>query len=187
MSNGRVIVPELESERLRLRDWRDDDLAAFAAIVADPEVMRFVREPLSGDQAAAEIQRFRGHWSRFGFGIWAVQERSSGALLGRVGLLHHDDWPGPDNVEVGWILARAAWGRGLATEAGREALRFGFRRCNLDRIISITRPTNDRSIRVMERLWLRLGGETEWRGHHVVWYRASREKWLTADLEGPGP
>jgi len=185
MSIRRLVVPQLETARLRLRDWGEDDLEEFAAIVADPEVMRYVHEPLSRPEAARAIQRFHDHWSHFGFGVWAVEERSSGTLLGRIGLRQHDDWPDPENVEVGWVLARHAWGRGFAAEGGREALKFGFRVCSVDRIISITRVENYRSIRVMEKLRLSCSGENDWRGHHVVWYSAQREEWLRAE-RGPG-
>jgi RimJ/RimL family protein N-acetyltransferase len=186
MTAPAAIVPELETKRLRLRNWRDDDVDRLAAIVADPEVMRYVRKPLSRAQAESEIDRFRAHWSRWAFGHWAVEERATGSLLGRLGLLHHPDWLlDRSNVEVGWILARCAWGRGLAPEGGREALRFAFGTRGIERIISITRPDNHRSVRVMEKLRLVRSGETNWRGHHVVWYSARRDEWLSGETEPP--
>jgi RimJ/RimL family protein N-acetyltransferase len=186
MTAPAAVAPELETERLRLRNWRDEDVDELAAIVGDPEVMRYVREPLSHAQAGSEIVRFRAHWSRWGFGHWAVEERATGRLLGRVGLLHHPDWLlDRGNVEVGWILARPAWGRGLAQEGGREALRFGFQARGIERIISITRPDNHRSIRVMEKLGLARSGETNWRGHDVVWYSARGDDWLSGDTGPP--
>jgi RimJ/RimL family protein N-acetyltransferase len=109
---------ELETARLRLRRWRSDDLDAFARITADPEVMRYMlRGPLSREEAQERIEGFEDQRRERGLGHWAVEERDSGALLGGIGLLHHEDWPeDPDNVEVGWLLERTAWGRGLATE-----------------------------------------------------------------------
>ena len=113
----------VETERLRLRSWREDDLDAFARITADPEVMRYMlRGPLRREEAQARIERFEHQRRERGLGHWAVEERESGALLGGIGLFHHEDWPeDPNNVEVGWLLDRSAWGRGLATEGAQDS------------------------------------------------------------------
>lgn len=174
-------VPELVTDRLLLRGWRDDDLEELAAIFADPEVMRYLggRVPQTREQSRQDLDRFRSHWVRWGFGHWAVEERESGRLLGRIGLLRHDDWHiAPGDVEVGWILGSFAWGRGFATEGGRAALQFGFVDRDLARIVSITQPENGASVHVMQKLGLRATGSTNWRGHHVVWYATTRDEWL---------
>ncbi|MFL5820403.1 MAG: GNAT family N-acetyltransferase [Solirubrobacteraceae bacterium] len=167
-------TPTVETERLRLRAWRPGDVSALARIVADPEVTRYLHLPGS-ESPAQTVGRLRHHWDEHGFGHWAVEAKASGDLIGRLGLLHHRDWePDPHNVEVGWILARCAWGKGLATEGGRAALRYGFDRIGLPDIISIADPANRASRRVMEKLGLSPAGTARWRGVDVVWYSIDR-------------
>lgn len=173
------MTPLVETHNLRLRPWREDDLDAFARITADPEVMRYMlRGPLSREEAWARIERFERQRQELGLGHWAVEERNGGALLGGIGLFHHEDWPeDPHNVEVGWLLDRAVWGRGLASEGARASLRYGFEVLGLERIISIAHPDNRASRRVMEKAGLVFSGEREWRGGPVVWYAIERSAW----------
>ena len=173
----------IETARLRLRRWRPDDVEPWAAIVADPEVMRHLGSgALTHDDAGEQIERFERHWVEHGFGHWAVEERSTGAMIGRVGLLHHDDWSeDPENVEVGWTIERSRWRRGLATEGARASLRFGFDGLRLERVISIARRDNHASRRVMEKTGLDLRDETDWRSHRVVWYAIERATWAARD------
>jgi RimJ/RimL family protein N-acetyltransferase len=186
-------VPLLESERLTLRPLRADDVPAFATIVGDPEVMRLmgsgrryeVKRALAGivgrfsdieaRRAIAEVQR---HWRRCGYGEWAVEERAGGELIGKLGLRHHPDFPAdPSDVEIGWTLARRAWGHGFATEGARLALDHAFGELGIERVISIARRDNERSLRVMERLGLVRRGETRWHGSDMVWYALDRSAW----------
>jgi RimJ/RimL family protein N-acetyltransferase len=148
-------VTVLTTERLLLRPWRDADLPALTELNADPEVMRHildgsVRDP---DETAAGLARMRRTWSEHGFGIFAAELRGTGQLAGWVGLAVPDFLPEVmPAVEIGWRLARRCWGAGLATEGAREALRFGFTECGLDRIISIRDVANGASGRVMDKL-----------------------------------
>ena len=170
-------VPEIVTPRLLLRGWREGDVEGMAAIYSDPEVVRFLR-PLDLEGTRQQLRRFANHWKEHGFGLWAVEERKSGRLIGRVGLLHHDDWTAtPHDAEVGWALDRSTWGRGLATEGGAAALRYGFETRPMERIISIAHRENVASRRVMEKLGLRREGETDWRDTPVVWYAISRSDW----------
>lgn len=163
-------MTEIETARLRLRRWRPDDVDALARIYAEPEVMRYLF-PLDGrDGVAQQIERFESQWERLGFGKWAAEDQASGDLLGRIGLIRHDDWPlDPDNVEVGWTFARSHWGRGLATEGGLASLRFAFETIDIDRVISIIHPDNTASRRVAEKCGLTLRGPATWQGADVVW------------------
>jgi ribosomal-protein-alanine N-acetyltransferase len=143
----------LATERLALRAWRPSDLDAFAALNADPEVMRYFPRPLARGESDALAARIRADWERHGFGLWALERRADGRFLGFAGL----SVPGFDAhftpcVEIGWRLERAAWGRGYATEAARAALAFGLAELGLGRIVSFTAVENRRSRRVMERL-----------------------------------
>ncbi len=152
MSNA----PELHTERLVLREWRDADLDPFAALNADPEVMRFMPKLLSRDECAARIQSFRDHFRDHGFGLWAVEVRGLAPFVGFVGLnIPRFEAPFMPSVEIGWRLAHEAWGNGFATEAARAVIAFGFNELALQEILSYTVPENVRSRRVMERLGMR--------------------------------
>jgi RimJ/RimL family protein N-acetyltransferase len=171
-------VPEALTPRLRLRGWREDDVERMAEIYADPEVMRYLR-PLDLEGTRQQLRRFVTQWEVLGFGLWAVEERSSGRLIGRIGLHYHEDWTASAyDAEVGWTLERASWGKGLATEGGAASLRYGFETMRMERIISIAHHQNVASRRVMEKLGMRHEGETDWRENPVVWYAISRREWL---------
>ena len=130
--------------------------------------------PSTRGQAAERFAAIRHHWRKHRFGLWAVEEKASGKFVGRIGLQHHEDWPGTHKVEVGWLLDRACWGRGLATEGARASLTYGFERRKLDRVISIALPENVASRRVTGKCGLVLQGEAFWKGLDVVWHAIDR-------------
>ena len=168
-------MPARQTERLLLREWRDADVEAYGRICSDPEVMRqmFPPRPMTAAEAARDVERIREHWDRHGFGHWAVEERGTGRLVGRTGLKRHPDWPlDPENTEVGWLYARGVWGRGYATEAAMEAVRFAIEDLDRPEVISITRPENAASRRVMEKAGLTYAGARRWEAREmdVVWY-----------------
>ena len=111
------MVPTLTTSRLTMRGWREDDAAAYAEMTADPEVMRFMGGAIDAGESWRQLALFSGHWVLRGYGLWAVERE--GTLIGRVGLWQPDGWPG---LEVGWLLARGAWGHGYATEAARASI-----------------------------------------------------------------
>jgi ribosomal-protein-alanine N-acetyltransferase len=182
MSGGAI-----RTKRLLLREWRDDDLAPFWAMSADPEVMRHlwpVADRAASDAAAAAI---RGHFARHGFGFRAVELPGVAPFIGFVGLaVVGFDAPFTPAVEIGWRLAREHWGRGYATEAAAAALDEGFGRLGLAEIVAYTVPANRRSERVMQRLGMRRAAAEDFEhprappGHplrrHVL-YRLRREEW----------
>jgi len=147
----------LLTERLELRPWRDepDDLDAYAALCADPDVMRFIGDGnvLTRPQAAAQLTRFADHWRRHGFGLRAAVLRDGGEIAGFVGVARAGQ-PGvrPGDVEIGWRLARAHWGRGLATEGARAVRDHAFEQLRLARLVAFVRPANAGSIAVMRKL-----------------------------------
>jgi hypothetical protein len=116
----------LETERLLLRQFRDTDIDAYAAMLADPEVMRYIGEgkPLTRDDAWRNMAMVAGHWSLRDYGMWAAEERSSGAFVGRVGLYYPEGWPGQ---EVGWALARPYWGEGVCVRGSPRVPRARVR------------------------------------------------------------
>jgi len=167
---------ELETERLHLRQWRLDDFEWYAGLCSDEEVMRFLGgRPLARLDAWRQFTSVVGHWQLRGYGLWAVQEKLSGNLVGRVGIIDHEGWPG---FEIGWTLVRSAWGRGYATEAARQAMLYAFDALNRDRIISLIHPDNRASRRVAERLGESVHGTTELMGAEVLLYGMSRSDWI---------
>jgi RimJ/RimL family protein N-acetyltransferase len=169
-----MIPQELRTERLLLRQWREEDAEPLAEIYAQPE-FREHNPPRDLAQTRDQILRFALGWRHDGFSLWAAEDLKSGRFVGRIGLIRHHDWPeAPDPVEVGWTLHRDWWGRGLATEAGRAAVECWRAHLDDPQLISITTPANWRSRAVMERLGLSLRGETHWHGHDVVWYALDR-------------
>lgn len=164
---------DIETERLILRGWRPDDFEDFARISADPEVMRYMAngQPATRPQAWRAMAVFVGHWSLRGYGLWAAEERATGRFVGRIGLWNPEGWPG---LEVGWLLDRAYWGRGLATEGARAALEYAFTTLGADHVISVIDPRNTRSIRVAERIGERFERKYDFDGNPVLIYGITR-------------
>jgi ribosomal-protein-alanine N-acetyltransferase len=176
-------VSGIETARLRLRMWRDEDLDAYARMCADPEAMRYISggATRTREQCEATIARFVRAWEERGYGMWAAEEKETGELIGRVGLLYHADWPEDHKTEVGWQVDRSRWGRGLATEGALASLRYGFEEARLERIISLAVPRNLASRRVMEKAGLSFRGERRWRDVDLVWYAIDRRDWQSAN------
>jgi RimJ/RimL family protein N-acetyltransferase len=170
-------VKTLRTERLVLRMFREDDLDRYAAMMADPEVTRHLGDggTLSRADAWRQMAFILGHWRLRGYGLWAVEEASTGRLAGRIGFFNPEGWPG---FELGWALAREFWGRGYATEAARRALSYAFTELGREHVISLIRPGNLPSIRVAERLGERLESSVEIFGGEALVYGISREDWL---------
>ncbi len=187
--DGSTPVPRLRTERLLLREWRPADRAPFAALNADPEVAQFLATPLDRAASDALIARIEERWREDGFAQFAVERLEDGAFLGFIGVAKLP-WA-PDPVpEIGWRLAREAWGRGYATEGAREAMRFAFEDLLVPELVSYTTVANERSQRVMAKLGMeRVNPAAPYdflhpripEGHPLrphVTYRRTREDWL---------
>jgi RimJ/RimL family protein N-acetyltransferase len=171
-----LAIPTIETERLSLRSFREDDVSAFFDLSQDLDVMRFV-----GDRRVPTLQEvwrwiagWIGHWAMRSYGQWAIEERSSGRLIGRAGIVNPAEWPGP---EVGYLLGRPWWGRGYATEAARAAMDWGFEQIGFDELISLIDPQNAASIKVATRLGEGHRGEVDLLDHRVLIYGISRADW----------
>jgi RimJ/RimL family protein N-acetyltransferase len=169
-------IPTLETERLTLRPFREADVSALFELLHNPDVVRFV-----GDRRVPTLQEtwravagWLGHWAMRGYGQWAIEERGSGRLVGRAGIVNPAEWPGP---ELGYLLGRAWWGHGYATEAASAAMAWGFHEFPFDELISLIDPANHRSIAVATRLGESLRGETTLLGTPVLTYGISRGEW----------
>ena len=151
----------LFTDRIQLRPWKDEDYTPFYAMSSDPRVHEFL--PQFPDRKACDsfLDGFREDFSRRGWGFWALEHKESGTFMGTAGM--HE--PGPEFgvgrpcVEMGWRLAPAFWGKGFATEAAREVIRFAFTVAGLPQLVSFVAVANRRSIAVMERLGMELEKE----------------------------
>jgi RimJ/RimL family protein N-acetyltransferase len=163
-------IPQLTTERLLLRGFEARDVEPYAAMVADPEVTRFLGDgkPLSRADAWRQIAMIIGHWTLRGFGIWAVEERATGTLLGRIGCFQPEGWPG---FEIGYTLGRHAQGRGYAREGTAAALAYARETLGRDEIISLIRPDNAPSVRVATSLGAERGETIEFFGAPTLVYR----------------
>jgi RimJ/RimL family protein N-acetyltransferase len=148
----------IETERLTLRTFRHSDLASYAALNADPEVMRYLGGVIDAAESDDIAEWAQETYAMHRMGLLAIERRADAAFLGMCGL-HHVSWY-PD-IEIGWRLAREHWGNGYATEAAAAWLDYGFQTLALPRVISIADVPNSRSIAVMQRLGMTLDHETE--------------------------
>ncbi|MEU4512666.1 GNAT family N-acetyltransferase [Nonomuraea wenchangensis] len=143
----------METERLIMRRWREEDREPFAAMNADPEVMEHFPAPLTREQSDTLVDRIERHFDERGYSLWALEVIGTGEFIGFAGLAWQTfDAPFLPAAEIGWRLARPAWGHGYATEAARRALTYAFEEAGLTDVISMTAATNLRSQAVMQRL-----------------------------------
>ena len=172
------MAPILCTARLILRPFSDDDVPAYAAIRQHEKVTDWLPRPPEGETPMATAERtlrhFRETWAEHGVGPWAVCDRETAALLGHCGLRYLEDFRG---VEALWTLAPQCWGRGYASEAAAESLRYGFERAGLDTIFAITLPGNLASRGVMRKIGMGYRRDTEWKGFPIVWYDIDRSAW----------
>jgi len=155
-----------------------DDLDDFAALIGDPEVMRYVGSglPNTRDEAKRTLASIISHWQLRGFGRWAIVDRHTGAFIGYGGLRSMMGTP-----EVVYHLNRENWGQGLATEAAGASVRYGFEEHGFDRILAIAKPENLKSIRVMEKLGFHFERKTSYYDLSVVEYSISRDEFRPMD------
>jgi RimJ/RimL family protein N-acetyltransferase len=171
-----VLPRELTTERLLLRQWQDDDVELLYEIAVQPEYLATMPAKTFA-QTCEQVEWFRRCWRDDGYCQWAACDLESGRLIGRIGLLRHHDWPLVYRPvpEVGWVLHRDWWGRGLATEGGRAGVEAWREHLTGEpRLYSFTLPRNLRSRAVMERLGFTHRGETHWHRYDTVWYAVER-------------
>ena len=173
------MIPRLQTDRLILRAFREEDFEAWATIMGDDDVMTFLGgKPMARGDAWRSMAMTLGHWALRGYGMWVVERKADGAVVGRVGMLNPEGWTG---LEVGWTLGKPYWGQGYATEAAAAAMRYAFLTQAVDHVVSNIDAKNTASQAVALRLGeskgppaeLCVGGET----FTVDVWRISREEW----------
>jgi RimJ/RimL family protein N-acetyltransferase len=189
--------PTIETARLVLRRWRDEDREPFAAMNRDPEVMRYFPRTLTRQESDQLIDRVEAGFEVDGVGLWAVERRADARFLGFTGLAAaRFEARFTPAIEVGWRFARDAWGHGYATEAGRAALFHGFEDLGLGRILSWTSVLNRPSIAVMERLGMRHDPADDFDHPNIppgdrlrrhVLYRLTSADWAALRAQGSDP
>lgn len=144
----------IETERLILRDWQERDRAPFAELGRDPDVMRHIGGVMDREASDAGVDRLMRDQNELGYTFWVVERKSDNALLGFCGLRHggHPGTPVTSELEIGWRLAKHAWGKGYAREAAEASLQWGWDNCPHDRIAAWTVPANTASWGLMIRL-----------------------------------
>lgn len=155
-----MTIPLLLTERLRLRAIEASDLDAFAAMHANPEVMRFLGagRPRTREETWDTMAAMRGQWALRGYGVFALERREAPGFIGRAGILHPGAWPEP---ELAYGLDQPWWGKGLALEAAVAIRNWAFASFPFPRMISYVRPANVRSVGILKALGARLESESE--------------------------
>ncbi len=190
-----MTIHEIETSRLLLRQWRQSDKEPFSALNADPRVMEYFPSILSRAQSDNIADRCMALIAEHGWGFWVAESKSSRSFLGFVGLHNpSEQLPFSPCVEIGWRLAHEHWGKGYATEAAREVLRFAFGTLELDEVVSFTTTGNLRSQAVMQRLGMDMAGtfehpevpEESGLKKHCL-YRITRERYAAQPENGGAP
>jgi RimJ/RimL family protein N-acetyltransferase len=181
-------LPTLETERLRLRDWRESDLEPFAAMNADPVVMRHFPSVQTREQSDASVRRCQKIPETYPFGVFAAETKADGRFIGFIGLaIPRFEAHFTPCVEIGWRLRADVWGQGLATEGAKRVLELGFGAANLTQIVAMTTLENIASQRVMQKIGMVHDPKEDFdhpelaEGHRLrrhVLYRLTRERWL---------
>ena len=163
-------VPVIRTERLVMRAFEQRDFERYAAMMADPEVTRYLADgrPLGRADAWRQMAMFAGHWALRGFGVWAVADGATGEFIGRIGCFEPEGWPA---FEVAYTLARPAGGRGYAREGAAAALRYARETLGRTDVVSVIRPGNAGSIRVATSRGATLDGSVDFYGSPALIYR----------------
>lgn len=184
MDTNPILSIPIETERLVLDPWQSTDWIDFRPIATDPQVMRYITGgvPWTDEQIRNFVDRQIKLFAERGFCRWKLLRKSGGKLAGFCGVGFWRDAPDP---EIGWWLERNSWGQGLATEAARAALAHAFQAAGHDRIISVARPENTASIRIMRKLGLKFDRDFSSDGLQLVRYAIERATWRMHESQQP--
>lgn len=173
-------MPEIETARLHLRPFTPDDVDELAPLLGDPTVMRYIGveggKTLTRAETEDVLARMVAGWQKNGFGRWAVLRKTTAQLIGLCGFRLHESLP-----ELLYLLGNAHWGQGLAAEAARASLRYGFEELRFERIVAFTRPDNVASQRVLQKLGMRYDGAAQLHGVNARCYALTRAEFCPDD------
>jgi RimJ/RimL family protein N-acetyltransferase len=178
-----IIIPEIETTRLRLRAFTPDDLDNLFLIFGDSEVMRYISngKPRSREETENGLLKTIEGWRKRGFGLWAMTIKGSEKVIGYCGLIYLDDTP---EIEIAYGLAKAHWGKGYATEAARAVLKFGFEQLKLERIVAVVNPENIPSQRVLEKLGMTYVKRAHYYEADLMYYEMPRMRFQQITRQG---
>ncbi|MBE9207559.1 GNAT family N-acetyltransferase [Nostoc sp. LEGE 06077] len=159
-------MPEIETPRLRLRNFLPDDFDDLFRIYSDAEVMKYL-SPRNKEQTQASLHKHIQHWQEYNFGMWAVVHKESGRLIGRCGLGFLDNTL---EVELGYVLEKSYWNMGIGTEAATATIKYGFVEAELNRIVAIAHPENIASVRVIQKIGMKYEKNARYYNVDVVYY-----------------
>jgi RimJ/RimL family protein N-acetyltransferase len=162
-------MPEIETARLRLRQFTLADFDDLFRIYSDSQVMQYLSSRTK-EQIQASLCKHIQHWQEYNFGMYAVIHKESGKVIGRCGLGFLDNTP---EVELGYVFDKSYWNRGLATEASKATLKYGFEEVKLDRIVAIAKPENIASVRVIQKIGMQYEKDANFYNVDVVYYAQS--------------
>lgn len=167
-------IPTITTPRLTLRPFTEADIGPLHQILVEPDVLRYFPnpDPPARDRVEKLVTGQLAHWAEHGYGWWAVEVRPDGAFAGWNGLQY---LPETDETEIGYLLGKPFWGRGLATEGARAGLRFGFEELGLEKIVAVVHPDNVASRRVIEKLGMHGGDQAHYFGMDVYHYALDRQ------------
>lgn len=169
---------QIETPRLRLRRFTMDDLDELYRIYSHPDLSKYIQndKPLTWEQTKAAIKSMTENWEKYHFGVWAVIYKEHGKLIGHCGLKFLENTL---EVQIGYLLLKSYWGRGLGTEAASSVLKYGFEVANLPQIVAVAKPENFASRRVLEKVGLKYEKDAYFYENNVVYYSISREAYLS--------
>ncbi len=166
----------LETKRLRIRLFREDDLDRLDEIHSDPEAMRYMGQVRTREQSRDLIRKYTDDFPKNRFTMWALEAKDSNDLVGRAGLSFLD---GTDEIEVGYLIDRKYWGQGFATEAAAACVGYGFEEVDLDWIVGIVQPPNKASLRVLEKLGFVYLRDDHYYEADVLYHRIEKSRWTS--------
>jgi ribosomal-protein-alanine N-acetyltransferase len=172
-------IPTIETPRLVLRPFTEDDIDRFHGILCESGMLRYFpkTDPPPWDQVEDMVLKIIKHWEERGYGLWVVEPKSQRVLIGRCGLQY---LPDTDEIEADGLLSTAYWSKGYATEGAKAGLRYGFLELKLDFVVGIVHPENMASRRVLEKIGMRLSGRKPYFGMDCYRYVIERDEYLKA-------
>ena len=182
---AKMRIPTIATPRLTLRAFTEKDVEPLHRILSGRDVLRYFprTDPPPPDRVQKMVSGLLKHWEKYGYGLWAVESRSTRELMGRSGLQY---LPETEEIEVDFLLGKAFWGKGFATEAGRASLRHGFEELGLESVVGIVHPENKASQRVLEKLGMKFMEQTRYFGMDCYRYAIERPGYARASASWEG-